>query len=88
MTHMPPRGILDTGVQVDGLPVPTGSQPIQRMVRRKQPFLQVFGHVHSQFGHLDRFMNAAFKTSRQFVDIDTRGPTVKFLETGLRDSAW
>ena len=85
VTHAPPRGILDSEVREDNVYFQYGSEPIERMVRRRKPLLHVFGHVHSRFGHSDRFINASFPASRQFVDIDIGGPTVSFLETGIRD---
>ncbi len=85
VTHTPPRGVLDGGPSDDGTVIGWGTEPVARMVSRKKPFLHVFGHVHRTFGRLDRSINASFPWSRRFVDIDTNGPQVVFLESGVHD---
>ena len=46
LAHTPPYGILD---KVDG--VNAGSKSMLEMIREKQPFLYICGHIHEQTGH-------------------------------------
>lgn len=64
MTHGPPYGILDK--TEEGLLV--GCEELLAAVRRVQPKVHIFGHIHEGYGTLRRegtlFVNASIMTER------------------------
>lgn len=69
ITHGPPKGILDR--VADGLCV--GSESIFNLVKEKQPFFHIFGHIHEAFGHARIDNTICCNTSCLWTDWLLRG---------------
>ena len=64
ITHGPPRGILDKTLEGDYV----GCEELLRAVKRVNPKIHCFGHIHEGYGMMDRyntcFINASTCTRR------------------------
>ncbi len=69
ITHGPPKGILDR--VADGLHA--GSESIFNLVKEKQPFFHIFGHIHEAFGHAKVNNTICCNTSCLWADWLLRG---------------
>jgi len=69
ITHGPPKGILDK--VTEGLCV--GSESIFNLVKEKQPFFHIFGHIHEAFGHAKINNTICCNTSCLWTDWLLRG---------------
>ncbi|MFC7335744.1 metallophosphoesterase [Haloferula chungangensis] len=83
VTHTPPFGILDTPSSGTGH---LGCPHLLKELRRIQPRLHVFGHIHASRGAQEsqttRFINAAVVGGRQFEVL--HAPTMVSLSTRIR----
>jgi Icc-related predicted phosphoesterase len=88
VTHAPPSGIMESELLDTGQTISYGSRAIRRMVDKKTPRLNLFGHVHGRFGREGIFINGSFPQARQFVEIDVEKGTVNFIDSGITENWW
>jgi len=80
ITHGPPFGILDRVQRLDGTEEQTGCPQLLKHIQRIKPKLHVFGHIHEEYGKLDRYGTEFLNTSS--MDISYRianAPVVRLL---------
>ena len=80
ITHGPPKGILDK--VTDGLCV--GSESIFNLVKEKQPFFHIFGHIHEAFGHAKIDNTICCNVSCLWTDWLLRGYIVDTKEKSIK----
>jgi len=80
ITHSPPKGILDK--VTDGLCV--GSESIFNLVKEKQPFFHIFGHIHEAFGHAKIDNTICCNVSCLWTDWLLRGYIVDTKEKSIK----
>ncbi len=76
VTHGPPFGVLDLTHGKEHI----GSKVLKKMIRRKKPYLHLFGHVHEAFGIKRQSINGCYPDIRKFISIDLVLNRMQFIE--------
>lgn len=76
VTHGPPYGVLDLTHSQEHI----GSKVLNKFIRRKKPFLHLFGHVHEAFGIQERSINGCYPDINKFISIDLDLGQILFID--------
>ena len=75
ITHSPPYGILDLTERNDKI----GSTLLLDVIKKRKPFMNLFGHVHESFGRQGIFFNSSWFGNNKFMSINTTFKTMKLI---------
>jgi len=76
LTHGPPFGILDLTNNKEHL----GSKVLRRFIRRKKPYIHLFGHVHEACGFVKKAVNGCYPDAKKYFSIELKTVQIRLIE--------